>query len=247
MFCLKIVLFIIKTYALQGALSHFSDPIRYPPKNLIKELNGNSNISLAAGTLETLQTSAPINIFDFTSSEKNHSSKCWQDWSKIIIYEKWKIPKFWDSFGVVGTGILEGSTTFLGQPEECINVKRGVFPVTYDTFPDTKPFLVYYKLDPSFAYVMRVGVCMPAECSSEDVMEIYKEFKNPNVSEPPFVVLAMEQPDVDTSSPGFIISWIVFSVLFFMVFVGTATGISREAFRELSCFLLISGNYRVLY
>ena len=122
----------------------------------------------------------------------------------------------------------------MGQSEECTNLKTGVMPVTFQGFPDTKPFFVSYKNHRLDEYAYTVAVCMPKECSVEEVMAIYKEYKNPKKLQPPFVVLAQAIPDVDTSLGGFILSWVVYSIIFVLVAVGTSIGVSQELKSEFS-------------
>ena len=162
------------------------------------------------------------------------SSACQRDWGRIVTYSKSEVPKFWDSFAKTGTGIIEGRTTYLGQPEQCTNVKSGVMPVEVEDFPDTKPFLVAFNQNPTDKFVFTVGVCLPAECSTSDAMTIFQRLVNSAKQNPPSVVSVMEQPDIETSSTGFVVAWVAYSILLILVLVGTLLGISREALGESS-------------
>ena len=162
------------------------------------------------------------------------SSACQRDWGRIVTYNKSEVPKFWDSFAKTGTGLIEGRITYLGQPEQCTNVKSGVMPVEAEDYPDTKPFLVAFNQNPTDEFVFTIGVCLPAECSTSDAMIIFQRLVNSTKQNPPSVVSAMEQPDIETSSAGFIVAWVTYSILLILVLVGTLLGMSREALGESS-------------
>ena len=59
------------------------------------------------------------------------SGACQRDWDRIGTYNKSEVPKFWDSFAKPGTELFEGRITYIGQPEQCTNVKSGVMPVEF--------------------------------------------------------------------------------------------------------------------
>ena len=161
------------------------------------------------------------------AGESNQSTHCQRDWDTIKGYERWQVPKFWDSFAQVGTGQLEGHITFLGQSEQCANVKTGFMPVTFQNFPDVKPFLVYYKKSQSDDFVFTVGVCMPAECSKREVMNLYKNYTKTELGQPPFVVGADEKPEIQMTA-GAVIAWVIFGSIVLLIVVGTSISLYRD-------------------
>ena len=174
----------------------------------------------------------------FTDSERidlvfNNQSTitCQKQWDLILSYQKWQITKFWDSWSHVWTGQLEGNINFLGQSEECLNVKNGVMPVTLENFPDTKPFLIFYKQDPTDSFEYNIVICMPAVCPKQEVAKLFKEYKNPDENQPPFVSGASSQADIQITA-GAVIAWVVFGIIGVLIVQGTSIGIQRQLLGE---------------
>ena len=123
---------------------------------------------------------------------------------------------------------MEDHIRYLGQSEECTNAKNGVMSIEFKNFPDTKPFLISLKLNSSGQTLLNVGVCMPAACSPEDVMNIFEGFYYGIFQKHDFSFSAKEESEIKTSSPEFIVSWVFYSILFLFMAVGTFVGVTKE-------------------
>ncbi|XP_075259312.1 nose resistant to fluoxetine protein 6-like isoform X2 [Convolutriloba macropyga] len=148
--------------------------------------------------------------------QHRNDSRCYDDWQVIQSYASpFDVFKFWDSYGVPATGILEGHLLHPGQPQECFDAKSGYTGIKNTSFPDTEMFLV--KLAN-----ISLGVCMPSSCSIEEVSSIFENEERPNV-----ITLGREKFNADA---GFVIGVFVFGTILLLTIIAT----SRGAFLKLS-------------
>ena len=168
----------------------------------------------------------PVNLHSALFQSPNTTgAQCSNDLDIILGNSFQDTFKFWDSFAVPWTGIAEGHFLFLGQPEECVNAKSGLFPVKAKSFPNTKPFLLGIAFSNQFK--IQTAVCMPSSCSNDDVAEIF---------EPLFEDLNLESDILVTSRSNFkpdgafYIAGFIYGMLICLVFTGT----SLAAYRHLS-------------
>ena len=159
------------------------------------------------------------NLFDKQNS--NDHSQCYQDWKDIFSHKFSDVAKFWDSFAVPGTGVLEGHTTYLGQSEECVNAKTGFAGIKVRPFPDTEMFLVGFTLiqNPSFIR-FKFAICAPVSCSAKQMERAIN--KLPSYL-PPFNVKVQKRDAFKLDSP-FIASLIVFGALALLTVSATFYG-----------------------
>ena len=129
-----------------------------------------------------------------------------QDWQLILSYSQGDVFKFWDSYAVPGTGILEGHVTFPGQSEECYNAKNGLTGIAVRPFPDTEMFIVKF-------YGFSLGMCNPSSCSAEEVSFIFGNSST--------VVLARKKFNADV---GFVVAVLVYGLILSVVFCATLRG-----------------------
>ncbi|XP_065918694.1 nose resistant to fluoxetine protein 6-like [Dysidea avara] len=112
--------------------------------------------------------------FDLSYDDINISASCSKALDKLLMLESKNSPlmlRYLDSWGKPSHGILEGHTSYLGYYDECINLK--------DTdFGETDYCIYAMRLNMSTIskpIPIRVGVCFPSACSSQEFIRILSE------------------------------------------------------------------------
>ena len=112
--------------------------------------------------------------FDLSYDDINISSSCSKALHKLHMLESTHsslMLRYWDSWGKPSHGILEGHTSYLGYYDECIDLKDTEFGET--------DYCVY-AMQMSISTVpspvgIKVGVCFPSACSSQEFAAILSE------------------------------------------------------------------------
>ena len=166
-----IIFFILSLFAAVSGqfLSEMEEKLVANAENLEKELTSTKLLNQLAEMTQNWQESVENAMWN-RSQQGYKLDQCDNDWEIILGYTANKngTLKFWDSYGVPGTGILEGHIFFLGQPEECANAKSGVFLIKTERFPRTEQFII------TIGPVLSLGVCAPSSCSAEQISGIFQ-------------------------------------------------------------------------